>query len=113
MKKIIIVLAVALLVGIAYAGPNPDAKSIALNTSTFTAITIDASHNGRDIAVTTSDATAWVFSDDAAGTTPLTVPAPGTLSLQCRRDNGSGTVFWAKASAGTPNLSVFVAPCSK
>lgn len=86
---------------------NPLSTSIELNASTFTAIEIPHSVQGRAIGVQTSDASAWVFSDDLAGTTEITVPAPGSLSFGSRQDN-AGVLFYAKASAGTPDLSVFV-----
>lgn len=115
MKRLIFILTVAIfLTSNVYAeNPNPTSKSIALNATTFTAITIDPNSTGRDIGVATSDSSAWIFSDDAAGTVPITIPAPGTASWGCRKSDNNGVLFWAKASAGTPSLSVLVAPCYK
>lgn len=87
---------------------NPTADSFALNTTTFTAITTERVTVGRDIGVVTSDSSAWIFSDDEAGTKEVTVPAPGSLSFSGRRMDKDGVLFWAKASAGTPSLSLFV-----
>ena len=107
--KRLIVLFLLLFASNVYAG-NPVSKSIALNTSTFTAITIEQVAVGRDIGCVTSDSTAWIFSEDEAGTIPITVPAPGTISFECRK-SVNGVAFYAKATVGTPNLSVFVGPC--
>lgn len=113
MKKLILIGLILIITNTAHAdATNPSSKSIELNTSTFTAITIDHSSIGRGIGVVTSDATAWVYSEDAAGTTEITIPAPGSLSFECRQDD-KGVLFYAKASAGTPTLSVMVGVCNK
>ena len=93
---------------------NPVSTAIALNTSTFTAITVaNIPSVGRDLGVVTSNATAWIYSEDSSGTVPITIPAPGALSFECRKAaRGTIIVFYAKATAGTPDLSVFVGPCT-
>lgn len=109
MKKIIVVLMLcAIAISSACYALIVPPVSIALNASTYTAITIPVTNNRcRPVAVTTSDSTSWFLSYDSAGTTPVTIPAPGTLSIDCITDT-SGVIFYAKASAGTPSMSVVI-----
>lgn len=112
MKRLVLFLIVLFISGSAYAGSNPPANVFTLNASTFTAITVaDVVAVGRDIAVATSDSSAWVFSDTLAGTVEIPIPAPGTLSMQCRKMSQAGVLFYAKASTGTPTLSLLVGVC--
>lgn len=106
--KIVLLIATCILIAsLSYALIVPP-DSIALNASTYTAITIPLSNSGcRDVGVTTSDSTAWLLSYDEAGTKPVTIPAPGSLSIECVTDT-SGVIFYAKASAGTPTMSVII-----
>jgi hypothetical protein len=109
LKKVLIATTLMLLCVNAQAG-NPVSKSITLNASTFTAITVSTPVWGADLGCITSDSSAWIYSEDAAGTVPITIPAPGSISFKCRK-SVAGIVFYAKAASGTPELSVFVGNC--
>ncbi|MCP4365413.1 MAG: hypothetical protein GY800_08975 [Planctomycetes bacterium] len=86
----------------------PEPVTVALNTSTFTKISIPAANEGpRTLKVSTSDLTAFTISNTLAGTAAINMAANYTYDLIATSDSDGG-VFYAKASAGTPNLSVLV-----
>ena len=76
----------------------------ALNDSTYTAITLPSAY-GRSISARTSDDTAWKMAVDASGTGEVNIPASKSISIDKIKDR-DGTIFYAKASSGTPNLEV-------
>jgi hypothetical protein len=79
----------------------------ALNASTYTAVTIPASVGNECLPITawTEDGTSWYISNTAAGTVNGLVPADAIFSDDCAQFT-DGVVFYAKASAGTPDLIV-------
>ena len=79
-------------------------KSIALNASTYTAITLPSAAR-RNISARTSDKTEWLIAWDASGLNSQTIWAEKSLSINEISDRDE-TIFWAKASAGTPNLDL-------
>lgn len=111
MIKKLILTAIIILISTSVNAGNPASTSIALNDSTFTAITLDTPSIGRDLGCVTSDSSAWIYSEDSAGTVPITIPAPGSISFECRK-SVAGIIFYAKAVSGTPSLSVFVGTCT-
>lgn len=81
---------------------------IALNTSTYTAIEIPvANKRCRPISVHTEDSSSFLIAIDDSGTGEAIIPAPGIYSNDCVTDT-NGVIFYAKASAGTPNLVVLI-----
>jgi len=79
----------------------------ALNAGTYTAITITASVGNECLPILAyvEDGTSWYMSDTAAGTINALIPADSTFSDDCAQFT-DGIVFYAKASAGTPNMVV-------
>lgn len=83
----------------------------ALNTSTFTAIKIPKWDGPcKPIAAYTEDGTEWYISDTSAGTVEATILEDVSYSNECvmgdDQTNNTTILFYAKASAGTPNLVV-------
>jgi len=76
----------------------------ALNSSTYTAIV--TTKPSKQIQVTTSDGSFWKLSNIEAGTTNQRIPANTVINLA--GGFRAGTLFFALASAGTPNLEVTV-----
>ena len=113
MKRLIVLIAI-LVAGVSYAVINP-IQSTALNAATYTAITApsDMAPEGRCVPITSwvDDGTAWNIASDAAGTDGATVPANASYTDDCikpTRSGNTGVLFYALASAGTPNLIVIV-----
>ena len=79
-------------------------KSIALNTSTYTAITLPSAAH-RNVSARTSDQTEWLMAWDASGLGAQTIWAEKSVSINNIGDRDE-TIFYAKASAGTPTLDL-------
>lgn len=80
----------------------------ALNSSTYTAITISASNGPcRSVALFTEDGSSFLIATDSAGTGESIVPADVSISYRCVNDT-SGVILYAKSVSGTPNLVVLV-----
>ena len=110
MKKVllsIIVFSSILISVCSYAVINTP-NVIALNTSTYTAVTVPLT-NGvcRPMAAYVDDGTSFLIAVDSSGTGEATVPANTFWSDSCVTDT-AGVIFYAKASAGTPNIVVLV-----
>ena len=87
----------------------------ALNTSTYTAINIPNNFKlGRPcipISAYTDDGSSWLIAVDGSGTGASTILALTPYNNSCVQGNitddsadGTETIFYAKATAGTPNL---------
>jgi hypothetical protein len=79
----------------------------ALNTSTYTAISLGASQSCGSISFWVDDGTAFYISDTTAGTVNGLTLANQTFNIDIAQAKGE-TIFYAKASAGTPNLVLMV-----
>ena len=79
----------------------------ALNTSTYTAIQMPAGQSCITFAFWVEDGTSYYLSSDSAGTANVLVPASTSLSMTMPQGDNS-ILFYAKASAGTPNMAVIL-----
>ena len=115
MRRFSIILVIILtMAAVSYAVINP-VQTIALNALTYTAVTapIDLAPEGRCVPITSwvDDGTAWNIASDAAGTDGATVPVNSSYTDDCikpTRAGNTGVLFYALASAGTPNVIVIV-----
>jgi len=84
----------------------------ALNTSTYTAIQIPDSENMLDkffpVSAYTSDGTEFYISNVETPAADKPVLENQTYNNNGATQGADGTVFYAKASAGTPNLVLHV-----
>lgn len=108
MKKILFTLLILAIAGICYA-MIPPTSTTALNDSSYTAITVPITNKPLiNFAAVTDDSTAWYIADNSSGTNAALVTAPGSISYENVTPEPDGTIFYAKAAAGTPNLGVVV-----
>ena len=106
MKRLFLVLfLLAVIAASAYAVINTPVIT-ALNTSTFVAITIPQTNGHcRWVSAHTEDSTSFIIAVDSSGTGAETIPASTAYKNPCVTDS-VGVVFYAKATAGTPNLAI-------
>jgi len=87
-------------------------KAVALNASTYTAIKIDVSPKPNNvfnpISAYTSDNTAWLIATDVSGTDAVPVLTNQVYNNDKVRADRDGTIFYAKAAGGTPNLILHI-----
>jgi len=83
----------------------------AINAATWTAIKLPIplsnKSNCNPVSVFTSDGTEFYFSNADSGT-QATVKADKHLNIECVKADEDGTIMWALASAGTPNIVVLL-----
>lgn len=111
MKKsllsVIILLVLLSLANIVYAGSLPNWKLTALNTTTYTAVELPANKGCGDILVYVSDGSACLAAKNSAGLDerPFLADISEGWGSVCPIA-GTDTIFWMKATSGTPNAVV-------
>ena len=80
----------------------------ALNTSTFVPVVMPGGSGKWNVTYYTDDLTAWLYATDVAGSdeAPMLEDATYEHTLKSKAD---GVLFYAKATAGTPDLVLFTA----
>jgi len=93
-------------------GTITEPLSVALNTSTYTAIQIPEAENLKDkffpVSAYTSDGTTFYISKEESPGTDKPILDTAIYNNNYIKRGLDGTIFWAKADAGTPSLIVHV-----
>ena len=113
MKKYLIVFIVLCVAATAYAVIDYAVETALTTSYAVIKDTTKRYNQCVPIAVWTADSTAFYIAQDAAGTGEKYIPADTFYTNNCVMISDDGTIFWAKAAAGTPTLYIDIGRSTK